>query len=218
MVVPRVFHGRLPRMCSSMPAPLSSSSTISAVNSGSPLTPNPSSLIGCGRNIAVRGGVRRKETFSPRAAGTSRSRRGWGSSAVQGQYFAVHSKRASSCLWILSVLPLVSKSCCSRCCPQLLPGPCSLLSCRFGVGCSLPPSLHPRSPLPWVCEGDGGSQVWAVPLAALGFPVTHPGIPAAKGRSGRGTVCGVGAQRSLMGCDSSGRACSCRLPSQGGQG
>lgn len=60
--------------------------------------------------------------------------------------------------------------------------------------------------------------MWAVPLTALGFPVTHPGIPAVKGCSGRGTVCKVGPQWSLMGCDSSSRACGCRLPSQGRTG
>lgn len=87
-------------------------------------------------------------TFSPRAAEASRRRSERGSLAVQGQYFAVHSKRASSCLWILSVLLIVSKTCCSRCLlPQLLLDTlCTgrtegLISYSFGGSCSLLPSL-----------------------------------------------------------------------------
>ncbi|XP_068060348.1 RNA-binding protein with multiple splicing 2 isoform X1 [Anomalospiza imberbis] len=77
------------------------------MNSGSPLTPDPSSLIDCEEEPCPWRTGEQEGTFSPRVAEASRRRHKRGSLAVQRQYFAVHSKKASSCLWILSVLLIV---------------------------------------------------------------------------------------------------------------
>lgn len=102
----------LPCTCHLVLASLGSGLETGTVNSGSPLTPDPSSLIDCEEEPGPLWRGEQEGTFSPRAAEASR-RHKRGSLAVQRQYFAVHSKRASSCLWILSVLLIVSKSCCS---------------------------------------------------------------------------------------------------------
>lgn len=110
---PRTPWG-LPCMFHLVLASPGSSSGIGAMNSGSPLTPDPSSQIACEEEPCPSRRAEQEGTFSQRAAEASRRRRRRGSLAVQRQYFAVHSKRASSCLWIWSVLLIVSKSCCSR--------------------------------------------------------------------------------------------------------
>lgn len=146
-------------MCRLVLASLGSGSEISAMNSGSPLTPDPSSLIDCGEEPCPSRRGEQEGTFSRRAAEASRRRHKRGSLAVQRQYFAVYSKRASSCLWILSVLLIVSNSCCSWWLPpQLLLGMlCAvsaegLISYSFGGGCSLLPSLC-LSSLSLACRG-----------------------------------------------------------------
>lgn len=109
----------LPCMCH-LTLYVGSGSDIGTVNSGSPLTPAPSSLIDCEEEPCPSWRGEQEGTFSPRAAEASRRRHKRGSLAVQRQYFAVHSKRASSCLWILSVLLVISKSCSRWLSPQLL--------------------------------------------------------------------------------------------------
>lgn len=221
---PRDDHGGLPRVHRTMPAPLGSGSVISAVNSGSPLTPDPGSLIGCGEEHCRSRRGKEEGNLPPESC------RDFKEKARAGEFSCAKTIFCSSLqksLFLLMDLEHFAhrkqKLLQSVAPPQLLPGPCSALAAPRvaflalleGAALSCLPFTQGSRSLGCARVMEGARhglypwKLWAPPRAIL---ASHRRAAVVGGWCAEW---GLGSQRSLMGCDGSSRACGCRLPSRG---